>query len=180
MGKELRKLLLLVVLATTAATAAAPAAAQQDGITGFITDLSGTTVLIEENPVEQSGSAKAYVEITAETQIFREQGGELVPVTPEDLEIGQLVEATFVGPVAESYPVQATAGSITVLEAPNGPGGAGDAPSGGGALPDTGGATLPAPGALLAGACILAGVFFRRARPIVGRLRLPIDGQERG
>ncbi len=143
--KKVAALVMLAVSLAACAQAAAQEVPGEDGITGFITDLSGTTVLIEANPLEQSGSEKASVEMTAETQIFRQQGQERVPATPEDLEIGQKVEATFVGPVAESYPVQATAGSITILKDPDVPGGAGDpTPSGAlDVLPDTGGAAPP-------------------------------------
>ena len=41
---------------------------------------------------------------------------ELVPVTFEDLRVGQPVAATYMGPVAESYPAQGIAGSIGILE----------------------------------------------------------------
>jgi hypothetical protein len=163
----LRNLLLAVVLAT--AIFAAPVSGQEasggsGGITGFITELSGTAVLIEENPLEESGSDKASVGITAETQILIQQAQTRVPAAPEDLAVGQLVEATFAGPVAESYPVQTTAGSITIIEDPNEP--AVPPPSGGGVdvLPDTGGAAPPAPGILLAGGCLLAIMLLRRTK----------------
>ena len=167
----MRKLLLAVVLAT--AIFAAPVAAQEasgdsGGIAGFITELSGTAALIEENPLEASGSNKASVGITAETQIFMQQGPDRVPAAPEDLAVGQLVEATFIGPVAESYPVQTTAGSITIIEDPNEP--AVPPPSGGGVLPDTGGAALP-PVVLLAGGCLLAATLRRSHRTSPGDRR---------
>ncbi len=156
-----------MVLAT--AIFAAPVSGQEasggsGGITGFITELSGTAVLIEENPLEESGSDKASVGITAETQILIQQAQTRVPAAPEDLAVGQLVEATFAGPVAESYPVQTTAGSITIIEDPNEP--AVPPPSGGGVdvLPDTGGAAPPAPGILLAGGCLLAIMLLRRTK----------------
>ena len=140
----------------------APALAQEGlgasgGITGYVTDLSGTTALIEANPRDRSGSAKASVEITAETEVFSQQGQQRVPAGPEDLETGQRVEAIFVGPVAESHPVQATAGSITILPDPDETGGAT-------VLPDTGGASLGLRTLLVAG-CLLASLLPRRRRP---------------
>ena len=154
----MKKLAMPLALAVMMA-GGAPALAQEGlgasgGITGYITDLSGTTALIEESPREQSGSAKASVEITAETEVFSRQGQQRVPTVPEDLEAGQRVEATFVGPVAESYPVQATAGSIIILPDPNEPGGAN-------VLPDTGGAPSW-PIVLSASGCLLVGVLLRR------------------
>ena len=155
-----------------------PALAQEGsgapgGITGYVTDLSGTAVLIEENPSDRSGSAQALVGITAETEVFRQQDQQRVPAGPEDLEVGQRVEATFVGPVAESYPVQTTAGSITILPDPDEPGGAGGSPGGANVLPDTGGASPGWEGALLAGGCILAGVLLLRPRPGDGNPKAP-------
>jgi hypothetical protein len=173
-GEELRKLLLAVVLATPTFIAA-PVAAQEasgdsGGIAGFITELSGTAALVEENPLEDSGSNKASVGITAETQILIQQGQDRAPAAPEDLAVGQLVEATFIGPVAESYPVQTTAGSITIVEDPNEP--AVPPPSGGGVgvLPDTGGAALP-PVILPAGGCLLAAMLRRSRRTSPGDRR---------
>ena len=136
---------LAVVLAASLAVLA-PAASQEEqeaGINGFVTGVSGATVLIEEDPLEDSGSDKASAKITPETEISRRQGQNRVPAAPEDLEAGQLVEATFSGPVAESYPVQATAGSIAILE--DADDGATDAP-GFDELPGTGGTILVALG----------------------------------
>ena len=154
---------------------AAPDAAQEasggsGGIAGFITELSGTAALIEENPFEDSGSDKASVGITAATRIFIQQGQDRVPAAPEDLAIGQLVEATFVGPVAESYPVQTRAGSITIIEDPNEP--VGPPPSGGGVdvFPDTGGAALP-PVTPLAGGCLPPAMLRRSHRTSPGDRR---------
>ena len=73
-------------------------------------------MLVEENPNDERGSAKGAFTITDETEILRQQGDEQVPTTFDDLQVGQLVVATYVGPVAESYPTQGTAGSIVILE----------------------------------------------------------------
>ena len=105
--------------------------------------MSGATVLIEEDPLEDSGSEKASAEITPETEISRRQGRNRGPAAPEDLEAAQLVEATFSGPGAEAYPGQATAGSIAILEEADD--GATDAP-GLDELPGTGGTILVALG----------------------------------
>ena len=110
----MKKLILLVT-----ALAAAPALAQSEpvnGVQGVITNISGAAVLVEENPTDEWGSAKGAFTITDETEILRQQGDEQVPATFDDLQVGQLVVATYVGPVAESYPTQGTAGSIVILE----------------------------------------------------------------
>ncbi len=73
-------------------------------------------MLVEEDPADESGSPKGAFTVTDETHILRQQGGEQVPATFDDLRVGQLVEAQYAGPVAESYPSQGTAGSIVILE----------------------------------------------------------------
>ncbi len=113
------KKLILLVTALAMAMAAAPALAQSEpanGVQGVITNISGAAVLVEENPTDEWGSAKGAFTITDETEILRQQGDEQVPATFDDLQVGQLVVATYVGPVAESYPTQGTAGSIVILE----------------------------------------------------------------
>lgn len=60
---------------------------------------------------------RASVTVTEETRIYLEADGRRSEVEFNDLSVGQRVEVVFTGPVMESYPVQATAGEITVLEA---------------------------------------------------------------
>ena len=81
-------------------------------IRGTITAVSEARVLIEEQPGDVWGSAKASVRLLPTTRLVRRSGGS---VAPSELRVGQLVSAWFAGPVAESYPVQATA-SVIVLE----------------------------------------------------------------
>lgn len=60
---------------------------------------------------------RASVTVTKKTRIILEAGGGRSQGGFDDLSVGQRVEVVFTGPVMESYPVQATAGEITVLEA---------------------------------------------------------------
>ena len=125
-------LALLAALATILA-GAAPALADspENSIRGTITDisLSAEVVLVEEDPSDESGSAKGEFAVTKETEILERRGGKLASF--EDLRVGQIVEATYAGPVAESYPTQGTAGRIVILDDDN--------PA---VLPDTGGGVL--------------------------------------
>lgn len=57
---------------------------------------------------------KASIRITRDTKIVKGRGGQRMPFN--SLTVGTLVEATFIGPVAESYPVQATASEVVILE----------------------------------------------------------------
>lgn len=58
---------------------------------------------------------KASVRITPETRVFQQLGDFRRPLTFADLALGDKVEARFTGPVAESYPVQATASEVVIL-----------------------------------------------------------------
>lgn len=73
-------------------------------------------LLIEEKPGEEAGSAKARVRVISDTQFFRQRGDSYSKAAPSDLALGQQVKAWFSGPVAESYPVQATASVIVIVE----------------------------------------------------------------
>ena len=150
-------LVLLGVLGWALAPAAlAPMALAQSpetGVRGVVTEVSRSAeiVVVEENPSEESGSAKGEFAVTDETEILEQRDEELAPVDFEVLRVGQMVEATYSGPVAESYPTRGVAGRIVILE-----GGRTDDPDDGGlsVLPDTGGAPLA--GVLLIGGALLA------------------------
>lgn len=98
-------------------------------IHGIITEAGGMTeetnsgrgtaqrvgvVLIEENPDEESGSQKDSVSVTRATKLFKRRGQYLTHVGFDDLKVGQQARAWYTGPVAESYPRQATAKVIVV------------------------------------------------------------------
>jgi Protein of unknown function (DUF3221) len=59
---------------------------------------------------------KASTRVTAETSIFRMEGDKKVAGKFSDLKVGQTVEASFNGPVSQSYPVQGTASEIVILQ----------------------------------------------------------------
>lgn len=58
--------------------------------------------------------AKAQVRITRDTKVFQTRGGKRLVFSR--LQVGDLVEVTFAGPVAESDPVQAVAAEVVRLE----------------------------------------------------------------
>lgn len=70
--------------------------------------------LLVEGPKGQTYD-KASIRVTADTKIFKLDGADRKPATLKDLKVGQTVEAKFVGPIAESYPVQAKAGEIVIV-----------------------------------------------------------------
>ena len=68
------------------------------------------TIRVEERPSDASGSAKASVRIDQRTTVLR--GSESTDFNA--LQVGQWVRVWFTGPVAESYPVQATGGTVAI------------------------------------------------------------------
>jgi beta-N-acetylhexosaminidase len=73
-------------------------------------------ILIEGVKEPDTQHDKASVAIRSETKLFIRRGKERQPAEFTALKEGQKVEAIFTGPVAESYPVQATAAEITIIE----------------------------------------------------------------
>jgi len=115
------KLILLMSALAMLLVTASVALAQTESVSyvGFISNISGAEVLVEEDPqdpvVGGVGSNKGYFTVTGETEILRWQDGAVVPATFEDLEVGQLVVATYAGPILESYPSQGGASSIVIM-----------------------------------------------------------------
>jgi beta-N-acetylhexosaminidase len=73
-------------------------------------------ILVEGKKEADTTHDKASVSVTKATKIERVVKGELKPAQFTDLKKGMKVQADFTGPVAESYPVQARAKSILILE----------------------------------------------------------------
>ena len=100
----------------------APAPPVQFNIQGTV--LSVTTdpatglgsLLVKGKPIGQSGVDYASLRVTKDTVIVRQSGDVTVTVSLAVLAVGQTVKVALVGPVAESYPVQGTAGTIVILE----------------------------------------------------------------
>ncbi|HEY8340849.1 MAG TPA: hypothetical protein VIK95_13350 [Egibacteraceae bacterium] len=76
------------------------------------------TVLVEEDPSQEVGDTKISFRITADTTILREVDGGHEPAGFDDLARGAVVSAWSTGPIAESYPMQATAAAIVVHPSP--------------------------------------------------------------
>ena len=115
----MKKFILMVATLTMLLTATAAVALAQEApvsYVGYITSVSGDSVLVEEDPASEWGGNKGYFTVTGETELSRLVGGDAVaPATFEELEVGQLVEATYSGPILESYPTQGGASSIVIL-----------------------------------------------------------------
>lgn len=73
-------------------------------------------ILVEATQGEKTTYDKASVAITEKTRIFEQVGQERRAATFAALQVGQRVQAQFIGPVMESYPVQATADAVVILK----------------------------------------------------------------
>ena len=104
----------------------APVGGKPD-VRGYISDTWGVSadpapggnlgsILVEGEAGPGTSVDRASVTIKESTRIYEGFGGGRREIDFGDLEAGQLVEVVFTGPMMESYPVQATAAEITVLE----------------------------------------------------------------
>lgn len=89
-------------------------------IEGTITDMriAGehlAVIRVEENPSDSAGSAKASVTVSNTTRVIGNAGGGDMSRLREELRAGRRVRVWFVGPVAESYPVQARAAALELI-----------------------------------------------------------------
>lgn len=113
----MRAALLLSLVVAVACGPSGPPTREPD-TTGVITQVAGDggTILVEERPQEQSGSAKTSVRVTGDTRIWRLTGVAATPTRASagELAVGTTVRVWFDGPVAESYPGQARAADIAV------------------------------------------------------------------
>lgn len=92
-------------------------------VRGKITSVSASqhksilgSVRVEGKQEADTNVDAAQVRINDSTKLEKISEGKKVKASFSDLKVGMLVESGFVGPVAESYPVQANAGWLLILE----------------------------------------------------------------
>ena len=87
-------------------------------VTGAQRGQSMRTMLVrsEAGDVDAGEVDAASVTVTRDTKVFAGSREEPRNAAPEDISEGDRVMVWFSGPVAESYPVQATAGTVLILE----------------------------------------------------------------
>jgi len=89
------------------------------GVAGLISTITdngdNTGSIFVEGDLATNGAEydKASVSISSDTKIYLNEEGGI-----SDLEVGQYVQVFFEGPVMESYPVQAAAKQINVIDEP--------------------------------------------------------------
>jgi beta-N-acetylhexosaminidase len=112
-----RKSLLLIAIIVACRASAPKIPDAPASIAGRITNVQQSgerigTVRVEAQPGDTAGSAKAVVRITQGTTVIRAPAPGTAEFTA--LRAGQWVRVWFVGPVLQSYPVQANAGTIVI------------------------------------------------------------------
>lgn len=95
-------------------SAAAPSHAPT--ITGTITEVQTSSILVEEQPGAEMGGRKIVFTIAEDTRVFARTGAEFRPIAGTSLTVGTRVQAWAEGVIAESYPEQAKAGTIVVVD----------------------------------------------------------------
>jgi hypothetical protein len=115
-------LILVSLLLFSACSPAAPPQSTEDPeihIRGTVKNLiqgkDGVTFLVEGSLDKDTQYDKASVTATKNTIVTIRGINTLVALDFTEVKEGQLVEITFTGAVAESYPVQAQASSITII-----------------------------------------------------------------
>ncbi len=87
-------------------------------IRGTITNIningSNGSILVEGKIESDTYNDKASVRINENTLITKQTVNKNIDIS--QLKVGDEVEVTFIGPVAESYPVQATAKLVRIIE----------------------------------------------------------------
>ena len=75
------------------------------------------SILVEGAKEKDTAYDKAAVTLTSKTKFYKWEDGKKKDAKFSDLKVGTLVQCNFTGPVAESYPVQATASEVLILPA---------------------------------------------------------------
>jgi hypothetical protein len=75
----------------------------------------GRRILVEASPQVAGREPAAHVTVLAGAAVLAGTGETVVRASVDELVVGARVRVWFTGPVAESFPVQATAGTVLIL-----------------------------------------------------------------
>ncbi|HZL06285.1 MAG TPA: DUF3221 domain-containing protein [Coriobacteriia bacterium] len=113
-------MLLLALVAVAGCAPLAPPSGDPSirGVITTITSGDGSlgSILVEETTPQGLSFDKASLTVTKDSKLIRAVNAAYERIAFADLRSGTLVEVWTTGPVAESYPVQAAAGTLVVLE----------------------------------------------------------------
>lgn len=75
----------------------------------------GRRILVEASPPVAGKEPAAHVTVLSGAAVLAGSGGRIARASADELVVGARVRVWFTGPVAESFPVQATAGTVLIL-----------------------------------------------------------------
>lgn len=127
----MKRLTAMFALAACLAAACSSAPGEPDGrgltagvptdaasIIGDVTQVEATNgrirILVEQIPTRSAGYPIAWIAVSGGTDVVQRAGGTVSRGSSRELAVGMRVQVWFTGPVAESYPVQATAGTVLI------------------------------------------------------------------
>lgn len=71
-------------------------------------------ILVEQIPTRSAGEPIAWITVGAGARVLERQDGRATRSSASGLTVGTRVWVWFTGPVMESFPVQATAGTVVI------------------------------------------------------------------
>lgn len=75
----------------------------------------GRRILVEAGAQVAGREPAAYITVLRGADVLAGSGETIAPASADELVVGAQVRVWFRGPVAESFPVQATAGTVLIL-----------------------------------------------------------------
>lgn len=75
----------------------------------------GRRIFVEASPPIAGREPVAYITVLAGADVLAGSGETIARASADELVVGTRVRVWFTGPVAESFPVQATAGTVLIL-----------------------------------------------------------------
>jgi hypothetical protein len=76
---------------------------------------AGRRIFVEATAPVPGREPAAYITVLRGADVLAGSGETVVPASADELVVGARVRVWFKGPVAESFPVQATAGTVLIL-----------------------------------------------------------------
>jgi hypothetical protein len=86
----------------------------EPSVVGTATKVTGTTFVVQDGKDPRGAALAASIRVPASASVLRTSGSGYTKASVDQLRDGASVKVWFTGPVAESYPVQATAGTIVI------------------------------------------------------------------
>lgn len=128
---KIRMMMTIALAACLAAPACSGAPGEPDGpglsasiptetasIIGDIKQIEQTDgrlrILVEQIPTRSAGEPIAWITVDGRTDVVQRAGGRTSRASTRELAVGTRVWVWFTGPVLESFPVQATAGTVVI------------------------------------------------------------------